>query len=97
MRERLIELLDEAIHGQVARTFNEVADYLIDNGVIMSDWIPCSIKEPYEEGKPMKSVLVTMEDYKGYRFVTNTLDKRATKENKVIAWMPVPEAYKGEA
>ena len=42
MRDRLINLLDEAVHGQAAQTLNEVADYLIDNGVIVP---PCNIDD----------------------------------------------------
>ena len=58
-------------------------------------WIPCSEKLPYEGGKYMKSVLATMEDYQGGRFVTDTLDRRVTKENKVVAWTPLPNTYMG--
>lgn len=61
------------------------------------EWIPVSQQLPYEGGKYMKSVLVTMEDCKGGRFVTNTLDRNVTRENKIVSWMPVPEVYKGEA
>ena len=81
--------------------FKTKEDYEYFEGILEAykkmEWIPVSKQQPYEDGKPMRSVLVTMEDYKGYRFVTNTLDKRATRENKVVAWMPVPEPYKGEA
>ena len=62
-----------------------------------NNWIPVSQQLPYEGGKYMKSVLVTMEDCKGGRFVTNTLDRNVTRENKIVAWMPVPDVYKGEA
>ena len=61
------------------------------------EWIPVSQQLPYEGGKYMKSVLVTMEDCKGGRFVTNTLDRNVTRENKIVSWMPVPKVYKGEA
>ena len=35
MRERLIELIAEAVKDQAAQTWEEVADYLLDNGVIV--------------------------------------------------------------
>lgn len=57
------------------------------------EWNRCSQKPAPKEGRP---VLVTMLDYEGKRFVTETLDKRATKENKVIAWQYPPDVYKGE-
>ena len=58
-------------------------------------WIPCSVQEPPEQDDRIKSILVTMEDSDGNRFVTNTLTKFATKENRVVAWMPLPEPYAG--
>lgn len=57
------------------------------------EWNRCSQQEPPEEGR---IVLVTMLDYEGKRFVTETLDKRATKEHKVIAWQYPPGVYEGE-
>ena len=64
-------------------------EYAEKNG----EWNRCSQNPAPKEGRP---VLVTMLDYKGERFVTETLDKRATKENKVIAWQYPPDVYKGE-
>lgn len=58
------------------------------------EWNRCSQNPAPKEGRP---VFVTMLDYEGKRFVTETLDKRATKENKVIAWQYPPDVYKGEA
>lgn len=60
-------------------------------------WIRVSEQTPYVDGKPMANVIVTMEDCDEGRFVTNALDKAVTRENKIIAWQPYPEVYKGEA
>lgn len=57
------------------------------------EWNRCSQNPAPQEGKP---VLVTMLDYEGKRFVTETLDKRATLDNKVITWQYPPGVYKGE-
>jgi len=57
-------------------------------------WIPVSQQEPYIDGKPMSNVLATMLDCNGGRFVTNTLDRNCTRENKVVAWQPLPEPSK---
>jgi len=60
------------------------------------NWIPISKQPPPEQGDRIKSILVTMEDREGRRFVTNTLTKLATKENRVVAWMPIPAPYGGD-
>jgi hypothetical protein len=58
------------------------------------EWNRCSQHPAPKEGRP---VLVTMLDYKNERFVAETLDKRATLDNKVIAWQYPPGVYRGEA
>ena len=59
-------------------------------------WIPVNEQMPYVDGKPMSNVLATMLDCEGGRFVTNVLDRNCTRENKIVAWQPMPETYKGE-
>ena len=59
-------------------------------------WVPIDERQPPEQGDRIKSILVTMEDREGRRFVTNTLTKLATKDNRVVAWMPIPEPYGGD-
>ena len=59
-------------------------------------WIPVSEQTPYVDGKPMSNVIVTMLDSQGGRFVTNALDRNVTRENKIVAWQPYPETYKGK-
>jgi hypothetical protein len=89
-----IEKSDCAEHVQLAKWLQELQyyRYIETNG----RWMPCSVKEPYEKGDQIKSILVTMEDYKGGRFVTNTLNKSSLKDNKIVAWMPVPQPYNGK-
>lgn len=57
-------------------------------------WTPCNMQEPPEQGEQIKSILITMEDDNGYRWVTNVLNKLAVKNSKIVAWMPMPEPYK---
>lgn len=61
-------------------------------------WIPCSERLP-ERGRPC---LVTDEERKNsYEFVLCdlTIDRRlgwSYEGRRIIAWMPLPEPYKGE-
>ena len=59
-------------------------------------WIPCSEQEPYEKGDQIKSILVTMKDYKGDRWTTHTLNKSSLRTNSIVAWRPEFKPYMGE-
>lgn len=62
---------------------------------VPSKWIPCSERLPEEEG----SYLLTLTTASGIRYVGMGLlfsDGKFAKHDSVIAWMPLPEPYKGE-
>lgn len=66
-------------------------------------WIPCKLKNQYYipelNGCKDKPYLVTYETATGKRYVTKTNihnGRVQRKENRIVAWMPLPEPYKGE-
>lgn len=73
----------------------------------VGEWIPCSKELPHFSPEKQRSVLVTMEDLDGVRFVTtakyheercewcNFKDSRYY-DFKVVAWQPKPEPWKGK-
>lgn len=91
-REKLIDILMSKPYGH--STYEEMADYLIANGVTVQQWIPVSERLPTEEDS----------DDNGFVYAY-TAEKR-----KIIAlwtdvcrfsefvthWMPLPEPPKGE-
>ena len=48
MRDRLIELLDNIFEGR--KTLGDIADYLIDNGVTVQEWISVEDRLPDKGG-----------------------------------------------
>ena len=94
VREKLIEILRKPIfpHELVDPT-EAVADYLLDNGVTVQEWISVTDMLP----KPFENVLVFRDgkisiDYheeNGW-FAYDFNGKRVTH------WMPLPEKPKGE-
>lgn len=64
------------------------------------EWIPCSERLPYKDGT---AVLVTTENAEVYidQVITDGFGERYFMSNtafdnfEVIAWMPLPESYKG--
>ena len=65
-------------------------------------WIPCSERLPEKDGQ----YLVTVKNLTGYEQLCNDVFEceffgkdwifKGWKDNRVIAWMPLPEPYKGE-
>ena len=73
----------------------EQVNELIDMTPIVNSWIPCSEQLP-EEGLP---VVITAQDADG-RFVDISIRSDVNYWSgfgriNVLAWMPLPEAYKG--
>ena len=102
VREKLIEILRKPIfpHELVDPT-EAVADYLLDNGVTVQEWISVEDRLP----EPYVSVLVNMPGEKPFRtvregFISNdgiwqsAMIRREPGE--VTHWKPLPEPPKGE-
>ena len=94
VREKLIEILRKPIfpHELVDPT-EAVADYLLDNGVTVQEWISVDDRLP----EPFESVLVFRDgkisiDYNEENgwFAYDLNGKRVTH------WMPIPQPPKGE-
>ena len=85
------ELRDRVILDTLELVIETIANF--DEDKI---WIPCSEQEPYEKGDQIKSILVTMEDYKGDRWTTHTLNKSSLRDNSVVAWRPEFKPYMGD-
>ena len=115
VREKLVELIKDGIRkglrasgdDRLDYSFEDVADYLIGNGVTVQEWIPV------EERLPENDVMVIgytpcdgfmfvgyyheekKYDWKVWRIITSM---RSTKviTKKVTHWMPLPQPPKGE-
>ena len=101
VREKLVEILRKPIfpHELVDPT-EAVADYLLDNGLTVQEWI--SVKDRLPEigrsvivyNAPAKCAAEAM--YKGEgRFLQFRWSARL-QEHEVTHWMPLPEPPKGE-
>ena len=102
VREKLIEILRKPIFPhELADPTEAVADYLLDNGVTVQEWI--SVKDRLPE--PFVSVLVQMpgeEPFPTVRegFISNdgiwqsAMFRREPGE--VTHWQPMPQPPKGE-
>ena len=96
VREKLVEILRKPIfpHELVDPT-EAVADYLLDSGVTVQEWI--SVKD----GLPEDGETVTICTEKGFVYAgeligdTWFLDNDSWTAN-VTHWMPLPEPPKGE-
>lgn len=111
VREKLIEILRKPIfpHELVDPT-EAVADYLLDSGVTVQEWIPAS-----EPPKKITNKVIVLckngymgyghyEDYKGERTWHNLesgkpftdWDLEDCESYEVTHWMPLPQPPKGE-
>ena len=97
VREKLIEILRKPIfpHELVDPT-EAVADYLLDNGVTVQEWISVADKIPPDQ----EEVLVLTQSKNGVRNVDKgywAIDHFIHRgRSEVTHWMPMPEPPKGE-
>ena len=106
VREKLIEILRKPIfpHELVDPT-EAVADYLLDSGVTIQEWIPVSERLPERDGRYLCNYYFG--EHRNMTF-TSVLDYYATDPvphfqhtlgdtmMQVTHWMPLPEPPKGE-
>lgn len=91
VREKLVELLEDAGLGKTERYF--LADYLISHGVTVQEWI--SVKDRLPE-KQMKCLVYTKRgEYGGYE-ITYYNEGFYLQYANVTHWMPLSEPPKGE-
>ena len=94
VREKLIEILRKPIFPhELADPIEAVADYLLDSGVTVQEWIPVTERLP---DKPMKCLVYTKRgDCGGYE-ITYYNKGFYLQYSNVTHWMPLPTAPKGE-
>lgn len=104
-KEKLVNLLKVPIHPRIdADPAEVVADYLLDNGVTVQQWIPVSERLPNFYPNKRRAVLVTLKDDDGKFLVTTAKYSEKHKywydftESRfyrfdVLAWMLKPDAY----
>ena len=96
VREKLVEILRKPIFPhELVDPIEAVADYLLDSGVTVQEWI--SVKDSL----PKDDEIVTICTEKGFVYAgeligdTWFLDNDSWTEN-VTHWMPLPQPPKGE-
>ena len=101
VREKLVEILRKPIfpHELVDPT-EAVADYLLDSGVTVQEWIPVTERLP-EKGEEVL-VFDTRENWTGFAWLRPDETWTALGFDfpfdlgEVTHWMPLPEKPKGE-
>ena len=111
VREKLVELIESARYWG-SNTSEEIADYLISNGVTVQEWVSVDDKLP-ENGQevfvayvfPFQNSLISKHFYSASIYHIddgNGLVNRPHFENegfhgmRVTHWMPIPQPPKGE-
>lgn len=99
-REKLLNILQSQPYGY--HTYDEMADYLIANGVIVQEWIPVTEKVPLGDclaindcgacmvGKIVKDPFCTLT---GYACMLNN----DIGIGDITHWMPAPKALKEDS
>ena len=111
VKEKLIEILRKPIfpHELVDPT-EAVADYLLDSGVTVQEWI--SVKDRLPDNKEHDWVLAQVVEDNGYMHIPKVMEYRQAKNDwfeetygwlsehngvfTVTHWMPLPKPPKGE-
>lgn len=93
MRNKLIELIQEAVGGCATYWAGRIADHLIANGVTISRWIPVGERLPTrEDANEVESILAIHKDDK---YVTRWIwDIVARYPTEFTHWMPLPQPPK---
>ena len=108
VREKLVEILRKPIFPhELVDPIEAVADYLLDSGVTVQEWISVKDRLPdkwmdwvNDEHMEPREFIVFIEDaeiptvlcFDGDRFC----DREHTEFYDVTHWMPLPDAPKGE-
>ena len=102
VREKLIDLIIDAKRtNQETDSFTEyLADYLINNGVTVQEWIPVTERLPeWGERVICTDGYAVFEQYRvGLSCVYGMWDRGGSKSpmQEVTHWMPLPQPPKGE-
>lgn len=111
VREKLIEILKKTIFPhELADPIEAVADYLLDSGVTVQEWI--SVEDRLPDNKEYDWVLAQVVEDNGFMHIPKVMEYRQSKNDwfeetygwisehngafTVTHWMPLPEPPKGE-
>ena len=111
VREKLIEILRKPIFPhELVDPIEAVADYLLDSGVTVQEWIPVTERLP--DNKEHDWVLAQVVEDNGYMHIPKVMEYRQAKDDwfeetygwlsehnglfSVTHWMPLPNPPKGE-
>ena len=99
VREKLIEILRKPIFPhELVDPIEAVADYLLDSGVTVQEWVPVDERLPEENQE------VILQDFYGNitigkMKITDGIEGFSDGDwwasaNNYVAWQPLPEPYK---
>lgn len=91
LKEKLISMIQEAVGGCARHWASLIADYLIDNGVTVQEWIPVAKRLPE---KNTDVLVCTIEGYIGSDFITKDGKWFWNEETPPSHWMPLPVSPK---
>ena len=111
VREKLIEILRKPIFPhELVDPIEAVADYLLDSGVTVQEWI--SVKDRLPDNKEHDWVLAQVVEDNGYMHIPKVMEYRQLRNDwfeetygwlsehnglfSVTHWMPLPNPPKGE-
>ena len=101
VREKLVEILRKPIFPhELVDPIEAVADYLLDSGVTVQEWIPVTERLP-EKGQEVL-VFDTRENWTGFAWLRPDETWTALGFDfpfdlgEVTHWMPLPQPPKGE-
>ena len=93
VRQKLVELLQVDLSGSDGYEPELIADYLLDNGVTVQEWVSAKNRLPNE---PMRCLVYTKRgEYWGYE-ITYYNQGFYTQYDETIYWMPIPQSPKGD-
>ena len=104
VREKLVEILKKPIFPhELVDPIEAVADYLLDNGVTVQEWISVTERLPECEGSYIvyteRGSIYASHFYTEKRFASGYVREALWSQRgtvKVTHWMPLPDPPKGE-
>ena len=99
VREKLVEILRKPIFPhELVDPIEAVADYLLDSGVTVQEWISTDERMPTQENAPTEYVFIAYKNQNGYDVKIALWDTVVAYPDLYDYWMamPLPQPPKGE-
>ena len=93
VKEKLVDMLQVDLSGSDGYEPELIADYMLDHGVTVQEWI--SVKDRLPD-KPMKCLVYTKRGECGGYEITYYNQGFNLQYSNVTHWMPLPQPPKGE-